>query len=152
MILAYYYKSSLVPLIMPREFKIRGKFWSCHGKNRFQDNITTIPKCFATGKYISWQRCTCATNYATGKYILWQTNTFTTGKLISWQTSTCATNLATGNLNFLWQTNSCTKDYVTTKYLSLQTICATNYFSGKYLSWKIKTYRSRLHSHCVIVL
>ena len=33
----HYYKASLVPLIMPQEFQIGGKFWSCHGKNRFHD-------------------------------------------------------------------------------------------------------------------
>lgn len=35
------YKSSLMPLIMPQEFNICGKFSSSHGSNRFQE----ISKC-----------------------------------------------------------------------------------------------------------
>ena len=56
----HYYKLSLVSLIIPRKLKICGKFWSCHGFSRFQDNITIILKIFATGKYIPWQRSICA--------------------------------------------------------------------------------------------
>ena len=130
----YYYTSWFVPLIMPREFKICGKFWSCHGKDRFQDNITIIPKIFATGKYISWQINTCST-----------------GKLISWQTSTCLTNHATEK--FFYR-----KQKLVSKIMSQENIyrdeniCATNYVTGKYLSWQIKTYMSRINSYCGIVL